>query len=163
MKRYLMSSNSIMNLNDKKSLDFQSISIDQNNNFGISSVLRLFKIFAISYHLNKIFIQFQFYQGRQYGAVCQPVQRSETGTGRVTLVPWLLNIFSQHGGKKYLCKILSKIFCTHRTLCCICRLVWLTRKRNKSPMTILAMRMRTKLASFVQKTILEMRTTPTSS
>ena len=56
MKRYLMSSNSIMNLNDKKSLDFQSISIDQNNNFGISSVLRLFKIFAILYHLNKIFI-----------------------------------------------------------------------------------------------------------
>ena len=94
-----MSSNSIMNLNDKKSLDFQSISIDQNNNFGISSVLRLFKIFAILYHLNKIFIQFQFYQGRQYGAVCQPVQRSETGPGKVTLVPWLLNIFGQHGEK----------------------------------------------------------------
>ena len=66
-----------MNLNDKKSLDFQSISIDQNNNFGISSVLRLFKIFAILYHLNKIFIQFQFYQGRQYGSVCQPCIAAE--------------------------------------------------------------------------------------
>ena len=107
MKRYLMSSNSIMNLNDKKSLDFQSISIDQNNNFGISSVLRLFKIFAISYHLNKIFIQFQFYQGRQYGAVCQPVQRSETGTGRVTLVPWLLGIFR---GKNICAKCNQKYF-----------------------------------------------------
>ena len=86
-----MSSNSIMNLNDKKSLDFQSISIDQNNNlvFAQYLVLHLFKIFAILFHLNKIFIQFQFYQGRQYGAVCQPEQRSETGPGKVTLVPWL--------------------------------------------------------------------------
>ena len=105
-----MSSNSIMNLNDKKSLDFQSISIDQNNNFGISSVLRLFKIFAILYHVNKIFIQFQFYQGRQYGAVCQPVQRSETGPGKVTLVPWLLNIFGQHGGKNICAKYNQKYF-----------------------------------------------------
>ena len=107
-----MSSNSIMNLNDKKSLDFQSISIDQNNNlvFAQYLVLHLFKIFAILFHLNKIFIQFQFYQGRQYGAVCQPVQRSETGPGKVTLVPWLLNIFGQHGGKNICAKYNQKYF-----------------------------------------------------
>ena len=112
MKRYLMSSNSIMNLNDKKSLDFQSISIVQNNNF----VFAQYCVFSKYLQFHIIFIQFQFYQGRQYGAVCQPVQRSETGPGKVTLVPWLLNIFGQHGEKIFVQNTIKNILHTQNLM-----------------------------------------------
>ena len=111
MKRYLTSSNSIMNLNDKKSLDFQSISIVQNNNL----VFAQYCVF--SKYLQFYIIQIKSLYNSNFIRVANMVQCASQcsatewdGAGRVTLVPWLLNIFSQHGGKNICAKCNQKYF-----------------------------------------------------
>ena len=125
MKRYLMSSNSIMNLNDKKSLDFQSISIVQNNNlvfaqYCVFSKYLQFYIIQIKSLYNSNFIRVA--NMVQCASQCNGVRRGRQGN----FGPMALKYFWPTWLQKYLCKIQSKIFCTHRTLCCVCWLVWLT-------------------------------------